>query len=133
MLRAALLEAGVADGAIEMVPDEREANAHALGLAAPGDLVLIFGDALTRTWKQIVGWSGGAAPTRPVAVPSDRAPAAAPPSLATTAPADGGRSPLTRPPATVFPTTRRAVSDDAELELVVQDERGVRLQRELDD
>mgnify|MGYP003397247894 CR=1 FL=1 len=47
--------------------------------------------------------------------------------------ADGGRSPLTRPSATVFPTTRRAVTDDAELEMVVQDERGVRLQRELDD
>ncbi|MGH7585873.1 MAG: cyanophycin synthetase [Gemmatimonadales bacterium] len=135
MLRAALLEAGVPESAIEVIPDEREATAHALGLAAAGDLLLVFADALTRTWKQIVGWSSGAAPARPAQAPAATASAAsrAAAPAAANAGADGGRSPLTRPPATVFPTTRRAVSDDAELELVVQDERGVRLQRELDD
>ena len=54
ILRSALLEEGVPSQQIEMVPDEQEAVTQALGLARPGDLVLVFADALTRTWNQVV-------------------------------------------------------------------------------
>ncbi|WP_420454621.1 cyanophycin synthetase [Rubrivirga sp.] len=54
MLRASLRAAGVADDAIEIVPDEAQAVDHALGLAGPGDLVVVFGDKIERCWDQIV-------------------------------------------------------------------------------
>ncbi len=54
MLRQTLLDAGVPDEQIDVVPDEREAVAHALAASEDGDLLLIFGDEIARTWKQIV-------------------------------------------------------------------------------
>ena len=54
LLRAALMEEGVPTQQIEMIPDEQEAVATALRRARLGDLVLIFADALTRTWEQVV-------------------------------------------------------------------------------
>ncbi len=53
MLRQALLDAGVALSTIETIPDETEAVATALALAEAGDLLLIFGDNIKRTWQQI--------------------------------------------------------------------------------
>ncbi len=53
MQRQALLDAGVAESAIETIPDEAEAVAAALAWAEVGDLILIFGDDIKRTWKQI--------------------------------------------------------------------------------
>ncbi|HEX9472912.1 MAG TPA: cyanophycin synthetase [Steroidobacteraceae bacterium] len=50
---AALRAAGVSDAAISIIPDEQEAIAAALALGQPGDLLLIFADALVRSWKQI--------------------------------------------------------------------------------
>jgi cyanophycin synthetase len=35
------------------VPDEQEATSIALSEARAGDLLLIFGDAVARTWEQI--------------------------------------------------------------------------------
>jgi cyanophycin synthetase len=54
MLRSALLEEGVPAQKIEVLPDEQEAVGTALRMARPGDLVLLFADALTRTWNQVV-------------------------------------------------------------------------------
>ncbi len=54
LLQASLRAAGVADDAIELVPDEAQAVDHALGLARPGDLVVVFGDKIERCWDQIV-------------------------------------------------------------------------------
>jgi len=54
LLRAALMEEGVPAQKIEMIPDEQEAVGTVLRAARPGDLVLIFADALTRTWDQVV-------------------------------------------------------------------------------
>ena len=59
MLRAALVEAGVAPDAVEVVPDEAEAVEHTLGLASRGDLVVVFGDKIERCWDQIVGFGAG--------------------------------------------------------------------------
>ncbi|WDS36180.1 cyanophycin synthetase [Pseudoxanthomonas sp.] len=49
----ALQDAGVASDAITVIPDEQQAVDAALHMGQPGDLLLIFADALARTWKQI--------------------------------------------------------------------------------
>ena len=61
LLRDHLVAAGVAEDAIEVIPDEVEAVDRALRLAEPGDLLVIFGDDITRCWKQIVQFDGSAA------------------------------------------------------------------------
>ena len=68
MQRQALLDAGVPDERIEVIPDEVAAIERVLELGEPGDLLLVFGDAIARSWSQITGFrsSGdpGAAPAR---------------------------------------------------------------------
>jgi cyanophycin synthetase len=54
MQSAALQARGVPSSAISIIPDEQEAIDAALHMARPGDLLLIFADALTRSWKQII-------------------------------------------------------------------------------
>ncbi len=54
IMAQALRDAGVAEDAISQIPDEQQAVDAALRMGRPGDLVLVFADALTRTWKQIV-------------------------------------------------------------------------------
>ncbi|HEX8298160.1 MAG TPA: cyanophycin synthetase, partial [Rubricoccaceae bacterium] len=54
LLRETLIEAGLAPEAVEVVPDETEAVARALSVSRPGDLLVVFGDQITRCWKQIV-------------------------------------------------------------------------------
>ena len=53
MLAAELERAGVAADAIEIIPDEQESIDRALNMAQQGDLLLVFADALSRSWKQI--------------------------------------------------------------------------------
>ncbi|MDH3769194.1 MAG: cyanophycin synthetase, partial [Gammaproteobacteria bacterium] len=45
---------GVNENQIEIIKDESEATDAALNKAATGDLVLILGDNIKRTWKQII-------------------------------------------------------------------------------
>ena len=40
--------------AITVIPDEQEAVDAALRMGQPGDLLVVFADALVRTWKQII-------------------------------------------------------------------------------
>jgi cyanophycin synthetase len=54
MIAQALRERGVLDGAIEIIPDEQMAVDAALRMGRAGDLLLVFADALTRSWKQII-------------------------------------------------------------------------------
>ena len=56
MLRDALLECGVRDEQITLVEREAPAVDHALERAQPDDLVLMFVDAIERTWKQITSF-----------------------------------------------------------------------------
>ncbi len=60
MLKNKLLEDGVSADSIEVIPDEQEATARALEMAEVGDLVLILGDHIKRTWKQIIYFNSGA-------------------------------------------------------------------------
>ena len=49
----ALRAGGVAEAAISVIPDEQQAIDAALRMGEPGDLILVFADALARSWKQI--------------------------------------------------------------------------------
>ncbi|MCA9174071.1 MAG: cyanophycin synthetase, partial [Planctomycetales bacterium] len=107
MLRRTLLAEGVSADQIEVIPDEVEAVDRALHLALPGDLLLIFGDAIDRCWKQITGFhSDGEAP-----------PEAAP------------LAPDSQVGGLVRDASGEAGSDPAD-ERWIRDERGVRLARE---
>ena len=107
LLRASLLEDGVPEDRIEVIPDEREAMDRALEVSGPGDLLLFFADAVARGWKQITEFVPGARSATPeVTTPSAEAPA---------------RRARSAPPE---------VTVEGEL---IRDERGVRLAREQDD
>jgi cyanophycin synthetase len=54
LLASELRERGVLPEAIEIIPDEQEAIAAALAMGRPGDLLMVFADALTRSWKQVI-------------------------------------------------------------------------------
>ncbi|WP_324730627.1 cyanophycin synthetase [Pseudomonas paeninsulae] len=53
-----LKEQGIDAANILIVPDEVEAIDTALGMAVQNDLVMVFGDAITRCWKQIIHFDG---------------------------------------------------------------------------
>jgi cyanophycin synthetase len=63
MLHSQLLENGVGDGRIEVIPDEPQAVGAALHMALEGDLVVIFGDNIQRCWKQVAGFTSEEAPS----------------------------------------------------------------------
>jgi cyanophycin synthetase len=109
----ALRAAGVAEQAISVIPDEQDAIVAALNMGQPGDLLLIFADALVRSWKQITKFRpAGAAP---VSAPVPTA-SAEHSSLAS------AQSRLSEGPAPTF-----------SLEGLIRDERGVRYAPEAED
>ena len=117
LMAKTLRAAGVAEQAISVIADEQEAIDAALRMGAPGDLLLVFADALVRSWKQITKFKpAGSAPARP-ATPF------APPMGAEVA-------------AAPMPTPARsgeASAPDFSLEGLIRDERGVRLAPEIED
>jgi cyanophycin synthetase len=54
LLRESLMANGVSADQIQVIPSEEAAVDAALRMAEPGDLLLIFGDAITRSWKQVI-------------------------------------------------------------------------------
>ncbi|MCW5568437.1 MAG: cyanophycin synthetase, partial [Dokdonella sp.] len=105
-----LREAGVAAEAIAMIPDEQDAIDAALRMARPGDLLLVFADALVRSWKQIIKF-------RPEGAPESK-PAPAPAS------------------AVAVSEAAEPAFDEASFAAlggVVRDERGIHLSREAED
>ncbi|WP_426417258.1 cyanophycin synthetase [Aestuariirhabdus sp. LZHN29] len=66
IMAAGLRAQGISDDNILVIADEVEAVDEALNRAALDDLVIIFGDAITRCWKQIIHFNGKAsAPVEP--------------------------------------------------------------------
>jgi cyanophycin synthetase len=59
LLRESLLAHGVSPDAISVIPDEQLAVDTAMREAQPGDLILIFVDAITRSWKQVIQFKPG--------------------------------------------------------------------------
>jgi cyanophycin synthetase len=110
----ALRAAGVDERAISIIPDEQEAINAALNMGQPGDLLLIFADALVRSWKQITKFK----PAGAIAV----APAALPPApLFAESPGDGAARGAE---AAIAPFS---------LEGLIRDERGVHFAPEVAD
>lgn len=68
----ALKARGIPDEAISVIPDEQEAIDAALRMGRHGDLLLIFADALARSWKQITKFrpEGTHVPESPKAGPA---------------------------------------------------------------
>ncbi len=109
----ALRAAGVAEQAISVIPDEQDAIAAALKMGQPGDLLLIFADALVRSWKQITKFRpAGAAPVS----------APVPTASAEHSTLASAQSRLSEGPAPTF-----------SLEGLIRDERGVRYAPEAED
>ena len=59
MLKKQLLQQGLTEDQIEVIPSEQEATARGLEMARAGDLVLVLGDNIKRTWKQIIYFNSG--------------------------------------------------------------------------
>lgn len=53
LLKRALIDAGVEERRIELVPEEEKSIEHALRTSQRGDLVLVLADKVNRCWKQI--------------------------------------------------------------------------------
>jgi len=106
IIAQALRAAGVPDSKIQLIPDEQEAVDAALRMARMGDLILVFGDEITRTWKQIIHFRS-----------------------------DGAQRPVTAEHAVPRPTDPDPTPEPVlgDLSSLVRDERGVRLKRESDD
>lgn len=107
LIAATLREHGVPDDRISVIPDEQEAIDAGLRMAQPGDVLLIFADALVRSWKQVIKFKPEGAP--------EKAPVAA------AAPADTGEA-----------AAEPAFSPE-QWEGVSRDERGIFISRESDD
>ena len=64
LIAATLREHGVADHQISIIPDEQDAIDAGLRMAQPGDVLLVFADALVRSWKQIIKFKPEGAPQK---------------------------------------------------------------------
>jgi cyanophycin synthetase len=103
LLRQTLIDEGVDSANIQVVPDEATAVDTALRMAESGDLLVLFADALDRTWEQIVGFESAAEPV------------------------SAQTSGVGAVPLPVVPDLQIDMGD------LVRDERGVRLARDLED
>jgi cyanophycin synthetase len=54
-LRRQLLDSGVGERCVDLIPGEVDAVQAALEMAGRGDLVVIFGDNIDRCWNQVAG------------------------------------------------------------------------------
>ncbi len=111
---AALRAAGVKESQISVIPEEEAAIQAALEMGESGDLLLVFADALVRSWKQITKFRPVGASAAQVAVAEVALPRAAA-SMAEGQSRSGEAS-------TTF-----------SLEGLLRDERGIRLAPEVDD
>jgi cyanophycin synthetase len=110
---AALQAAGVPGKAIDIIPDEQEAITAALSMGQPGDLLLIFADALVRSWKQITKFKPAGTAAAPQIAPL--------PAFVSDAAAERA------------PKIAEADTRPLNLEGLIRDERGVRVAPEVED
>ncbi len=111
MIADTLRSHGVPQSAIEIIPEEQAALEAALRMGRPDDLLLVFADALTRSWKQIIKFKPEAAADAALAARSGPV-----------------RRMVRAAPAPAEENASFAVQDDAALEAqgFVRDERGLR-------
>ena len=111
LLEAELLASGYPKEQIEVIPDEQASITAALEAGKRGDLLLIFADKISRSWKQVIYFK-----------PSNAEKSSPPPA------------PTSQPVALSLGVTADVPSDPSlDGALVIEDERGVRIAREQDD
>ena len=103
MLRDQLLANGVAEDAIDIIPDEASSVTTALNMGQEGDLLVIFADNVRRSWDQVIQFEGENS--------------------------DGSSAGSTKPSHSFVEPDPEAFSLEAGARLV-RDERGVRLAKE---
>ena len=135
MIERALLAHGIGADRVSVIIDEQEAIEAALRMAAPGDLVLIFADALARGWKQITHFRADAAPSS-FASQKKQAPQTVRPAVIELAddnvpPPRAVVSPVSSPPTNG--TVAALAGTTAGTTAIVRDDRGVFLAREAND
>ncbi|CAN5923498.1 cyanophycin synthetase [soil metagenome] len=111
LMEEELLASGFPRAELQVIPDEQAAINAALAAGKQGDLLLLFADKISRSWKQVIYFKPSWDETTPGIAP---AAARSAPGIASLAP----------------PETPADVLDGA---LVIEDERGVRIARERDD
>jgi cyanophycin synthetase len=112
MIAAVLRKQGVPDSAITVIPDEQQAIDAALRMGQLGDLLLVFADALTRSWKQVIKFKPEGVVAAAAAAPVPAVPATL--EAAAADEGDGGAA--------------ASLSDDGALHAAgfIRDERGLR-------
>jgi len=126
---AALRARGVPESAISVIPDEQDAIDAALRMGRPGDLLLVFSDALVRSWKQITKFKADSSGDAPVGdVGGHRAGGRATAPGATDLATEGGPVPGAGPAA-----PSGTIQPPLSLEGLIRDERGVRFAPEIED
>jgi len=65
LMKKYLLENGVEESAITVIADEQSAIQHGLESSQERDLLIVIGDNITRSWKQIVNFGGSKAKPAP--------------------------------------------------------------------
>jgi len=132
IIAAALRACGVPDSAISVIPDEQEAIDAALRMGQAGDLLLVFSDALVRSWKQITKFrpenvAPGAAVADVVADADDGVSAPPPAFAPSISERLRGAATAVRP----VPTAPEPTSPG--IEGLIRDERGIRIAPEIED
>lgn len=143
LLRGGLIDAGVPEASITVIEDERESVAAALQRGQAGDLVVIFGDDITRCWKQIINHGGEARASAPTSSIGELAPASGPVSGRSEPQSERQSEPRSKPQVEAEgrrsdpgPVRDDRAGDDrpqSSLPGVIVDDRGVRLAREIND
>jgi cyanophycin synthetase len=135
-LQAAALQArGVPEQAISIIPDEQEAIDAALRMGQPGDLLLVFADALVRSWKQVTKFradgAGVGEPAAKSALSGGQGATAAPTTSLGAGPSEtraGEARSLAAPELAPV-----GVGPSLNLEGMIRDERGIRFAPETED
>jgi len=125
---AALRAAGVPEDAISIIPDEQEAIDAALRMGRTGDLLLVFADALVRSWKQITKFRPEGAPP-----PSGAAGIVADAAGAGASAVGGGLRAPSQPGGVAGEGIAAEAVAAMSLEGLIRDERGIRFAPEADD
>jgi len=128
---AALRAAGVRESAISIIPDEQEAIGAALRMGQPGDLLLIFADALARSWKQITKFKAAGTAQASSSPSQTHSPA----TLTGTTNGGGSAAAGSQPPGYAGDGASAGEGSPAafNLEGLIRDERGVRFAPEAED
>jgi len=141
---AALRAAGVSEDAISVIPDEQQAVEAALLMGREGDLLLIFADALVRSWKQVTkfrmaGATYASPAGEPVEVPGAAATAESPGRRGAAPGESNSAASMARPGQPAAGESGQGLADAGampvalNLDGLIRDERGVRFAPESDD